>query len=43
VGPGHEGVDLAVGPAVDEPREDLGKVGLRVDAVEFAGFCRAAN
>ena len=32
-GPGHEIVDLAHGPAVDESREDAGEIGLGIDAV----------
>ena len=35
MGPGHEGVDLAVGPAVDEPREGRGEPGMRVHAVQL--------
>ena len=38
VGPGQEVVDLAVGMAVDDPGDDVGDVGLRIDDVEFAGL-----
>lgn len=36
--PGHEGVDLAAGPAVGEAREGEGEPGMRVDAVQLAGL-----
>ena len=38
VGAGQEFVDVAVGMAVDDPGDDVGEVGLRIDGVEFAGF-----
>lgn len=34
--PGHEFVDTAVGPAIDEAGQQLGEVALRVDAVQLA-------
>ena len=38
VGPGQELVDLAVGVAVDDPRDDIGEIGVRLDAAEFTGL-----
>ena len=37
-GPRHELVDTLGGPKVDELGEDVGEVGLRIGAVELAGF-----
>jgi hypothetical protein len=37
-GPGHELVDARGRPEVDEPGEDVSEVGLRIDAVHFAGL-----
>src|SRR6476646_7157722 len=36
--PGKQLVDLAVRMAVDDPGEDVGEVGNRVDVVQLAGF-----
>ena len=38
MGPGKQLVDLAVRMAVDDPGEDVGEVGKRVDVVQLAGF-----
>ena len=38
VGPGQKFVDAGLRMAVDDPGEDVGEVGLRVDAVELAGL-----
>ena len=38
VSPGHEVVDAALGMAGDEALEDVGEVGVGIDAVQFAGF-----
>ena len=38
VGPGQQLVDVAVGMAVDDPGEDVGEVGERIDAVQLAGL-----
>ena len=43
IGPGHQVVDFAHRPTVDEARENAGEIGLRVDAIEFTGLCRARN
>jgi hypothetical protein len=43
IGPGHQIVDFAHGPAIDEARENAGEIGLGIDAVEFTGLCRARN
>jgi hypothetical protein len=37
-GPGHELIDARSGPEIDEPGEHVGDVGLRINAVQFAGF-----
>ena len=37
-GPGHELVEARGRPEIDELGEHVGEVGLRIDAVEFAGF-----
>jgi hypothetical protein len=37
-GPGEKFVETAHRPEVDEPEENIGEIGLRVDALEFAGF-----
>ena len=34
--PWHELVDTALGPSVDEAGEEVGEIGVRVDAVELA-------
>src|SRR5215211_6798840 len=36
--PGHQLVDAALWPAVDETRQQLGEVDLRIDAVQLAGL-----
>jgi hypothetical protein len=36
--PGHEVVDLRVGMTIDDLRQRVGDVGLRIDAVELACF-----
>ena len=36
--PGKQLVDLAVRMAIDDPGEDVGEVGNRVDVVQLAGF-----
>ena len=33
ISPGHEFVDLAHGPAIDEAGEDIGEIGLRIQVV----------
>jgi hypothetical protein len=38
VGPGQEFVDAAIGMAVDDLADHVGEIGVRVDAVEFAGL-----
>jgi hypothetical protein len=38
VRPGHEVVDAAHRPALDELGEHVGEVGLRIDGVHLAGF-----
>ena len=38
VGPGHEVVEFAGEMAVDDLREDVGHIGLRIDAVDLAGL-----
>jgi transposase-like protein len=37
-GPGHEFVETRSGPEIDQPDENVGQIGLRVDATEFAGL-----
>jgi hypothetical protein len=37
-GPGHEFVETRGGPQIDELGEHVGEVGLRIDAVQLAGF-----
>src|SRR6476620_9306293 len=37
-GPGHELVEARSRPEIDQAGEHVGEVGLRVDAVQFAGF-----
>jgi hypothetical protein len=37
-GPGHEFVEARSRPEIDQAGEHVGEVGLRVDAVQFAGF-----
>ena len=36
--PGHELVETRGGPEIDELGEHVGEVGLRIDAVQFAGL-----
>jgi hypothetical protein len=36
--PGQERIDLAHGPAIDEAVEDLSRIGLGIDTVEFASL-----
>ena len=36
--PWHELVDARGGPQVYEPRQHVGQIGLRIDAVELAGL-----
>src|ERR1700730_1899620 len=36
--PGHELVETRSGPQIDELGEHIGEVGLRIDAMQFAGF-----
>jgi hypothetical protein len=36
-------VELLDGPAIDELGEDIGQIGLRVDAVKLGGLCRLPN
>ena len=36
--PRHQFLDTLLGPAVDEACQQIGKIGLRIDAIEFAGF-----
>jgi hypothetical protein len=38
IGPRQQVIDLAVGVAVDDPGDDVGKVGVRLYADEFAGL-----
>ena len=38
IGPRQEFVDAAVGMATDDPGDDVGEVGERIDAGELAGF-----
>ena len=38
IGPGQQLVDPAVGMAVDDLGDDVGEIGLRIDAAEFAGL-----
>src|SRR5665213_2050046 len=38
IGPWQEIVDLAVGMVVDDPGDDVGEVGLGLDAAELAGL-----
>lgn len=37
-GPGQALIDLALGMALDDPRDDIGDVGLRIDGVELRGL-----
>jgi transposase-like protein len=37
-GPGHEFVETRSGPEIDQPDENVGQIGLRVNATEFAGL-----
>jgi hypothetical protein len=37
-GPGHKLIQTRDGPEIEELREDIGEVGLGIDAVQFAGF-----
>jgi hypothetical protein len=41
--PGHEFVELAREMAVDDLREDVGHIGLRIDAVELASLDKRGN
>jgi hypothetical protein len=36
-------VELLDGPAIDELGEDIGQIGLRVDAVKLGCLCRLPN
>ena len=36
--PGHELVDLGLGPAIDEAGQQISKVGLGIDVIQFAGL-----
>ena len=36
--PRHEFGDPFVGPAIDEPGQQVGQVGFRIDAVQLAGL-----
>src|ERR1700722_4307098 len=38
VSPGQEFVDAAVGMAVDDLTDNVSEIGVRIDAVEFAGL-----
>lgn len=38
ISPGHKVIDPAVGMAVDDPRDHVGKVGHGLDVVELGGF-----
>jgi len=42
-GPWEEFVEAIVGPEIDEADENIGEVGLRVDALELAGFNQRGN
>ena len=42
-GPGHEFVEARGWPEIDEFCEHVGEVGLRIDAMQFAGLCRPPN
>src|SRR5207253_1891075 len=37
-GPGHELVEARFGPEIDELGKHVGEVGLRIDAIQFAGL-----
>src|ERR1700680_3501669 len=41
--PRHELVQACGGPEIDELGQHVGKIGLRVDAVQFARLCRIPN
>jgi hypothetical protein len=41
--PGHELIETRGRPEIDEFGEQVGEVGLRIDAIEFAGLCRPPN
>jgi hypothetical protein len=42
-GPGHELVETRIWPEIDELVEHVSEVGLRIDAVQFAGFDERSN
>jgi transposase len=42
-GPGHESVQTGGRPEIDQLGEDVGQIGLRLDAAELASLCRPPN
>jgi len=42
-GPGHQFVQTGGRPEIDQLGEDVGQIGLRLDAAELAGLCRPPN
>jgi|CXWL01.1.fsa_nt_gi hypothetical protein len=43
ISPGQELVEAAVGVAVDDAGNDVGQVGVRLDANQLTGLCRPPN
>jgi hypothetical protein len=43
IGPGQEFVDAAVRMAVDDFADQISEIGVRIDAVEFAGLDQRSN
>jgi hypothetical protein len=41
--PGEEFVEAGVWPEIDKAAKNVGKVRIRIDAVELAGLCRLPN
>ena len=41
--PRHQFVNAALGPSVDQARQQIHEIDLRIDVVQLAGLCRAPN
>ena len=41
--PGHQLVDAVLWPSVDQARQQVSEVELRIDAIQLAGLCRPPN
>jgi len=43
VSPWQQLIDVAIWMTVDDPGEDVGQVGERIDVVQLTGLCRPPN